>query len=327
MASRIKTTLTPAVYHGHNLRPPFFEGWYFKLVSADETQRMAVIPGIILGEKEHAFIQVLDGVSGHSSYHVYPKEAFIASPDEFDVRIGNSHFTVDCISLNIDDSLGQITGDLHFEGVSPWPVKLVSPGIMGWYAWVPRMECYHGVLSFDHIIQGALQVDGASLDYSHGRGYIEKDWGQSFPAAWVWFQSNHFESTGTCLTASVAIIPWLKSSFRGFIIGLWHESRLYRFATYTGAKVEKLDIAGEQVDWVVRDRRYRLEMLARKAPGGLLLGPTRVEMGKRVDETLDATLEVRLSRLSGEILFEGRGRYAGLEVEGELDRLLGSKQI
>ena len=23
---------------------------------------------------------------------------------------------------------------------------------MGWYAWVPFMECYHGVLSLDHTI-------------------------------------------------------------------------------------------------------------------------------------------------------------------------------
>lgn len=322
LESVIKNTLNPAMYHGHGMRPPFFEGWYFKLVSSDETRRMAVIPGIILGEKGHAFVQVLDGASGHSSYHVFPMDAFWASQEDFEVRIGKNRFTTQQVSLDIDDELGRIRGELRFEGVSPWPVSLVSPGIMGWYAWAPRMECYHGVLSFDHAIQGALQVDGASLDFSRGRGYIEKDWGQSFPAAWVWFQSNHFDQPETCLTASVAIIPWLGSAFRGFIIGLWRQRRLYRFATYSGAKIEKLSIGGQQVDWSVRDRHYRLEMQARQALGGLLFGPTRVEMGKRVDETLDANVELRLSRLSGETLFEGRGRYAGLEVEGELEKLL-----
>lgn len=29
------------------------------------------------------------------------------------------------------------------------------------------------------------------MDFSGGRGYIEKDWGQSFPAAWVWLQINY----------------------------------------------------------------------------------------------------------------------------------------
>ncbi|MCW5857485.1 MAG: hypothetical protein KIS63_04285 [Caldilineales bacterium] len=26
---------------------------------------------------------------------------------------------------------------------------------------------------------------------------MEKDWGQSFPAAWVWMQTNHFGAAGT----------------------------------------------------------------------------------------------------------------------------------
>ncbi len=37
------STLHPAIYHGHSQRPPFFEGWYFKIVSADETQRYAAM--------------------------------------------------------------------------------------------------------------------------------------------------------------------------------------------------------------------------------------------------------------------------------------------
>lgn len=323
MSYFIDTTLHPGMYHGHGKKPPFFEGWYFKLVSLDETRRLAVIPGIILGEKAHAFIQVLNGVSGHSTYHSYPVEEFWASRDDFEVRIGDSRFTLDQVSLAIRDDLSTITGKVAFRGGTPWPVSLLSPGIMGWYAWVPRMECYHGVLSFDHHIEGGLEIDGQAFELTGGRGYIEKDWGQSFPAAWVWFQSNHFAIPGTCLTASVAIIPWLKNAFRGFIVGLWFEGQLYRFATYTGARIESLAIGDHRIDWVLRNREYRLEMQARQAPGGMLLGPTTVEMGKRVDETLSATVDVRLSRLSGETIFEGQGKYAGLEVNGEIERLSG----
>ena len=28
--------LNPGIFHGLNKKPPFFEGWYYKLVSADE---------------------------------------------------------------------------------------------------------------------------------------------------------------------------------------------------------------------------------------------------------------------------------------------------
>lgn len=322
MRQFIHATLRPAMYHGHGQRPPFFEGWYYKLVTVDGAHRFAVIPGVILGPQGHAFVQVLDGITGLSAYHTYPLREFWASRKDFDVAIGPNRFTQSAISLHIDRPEGRVAGTLHFRGTVPWPVSPLSPGIMGWYAWVPAMECYHGVLSFDHQIDGGLAVDSQLVDFSGGRGYIEKDWGQSFPEAWVWFQSNHFSVPGTCITASVAIIPWVRRAFRGFIVGLSHDGLLYRFATYTGAHIEDLQIADDEVIWVVRNARHRLSMRAARAGGGLLLGPTRLDMGKRVDETLSATVEVRLTTLEGREVFAGGGRYAGLEVHGNLGRLL-----
>ena len=160
------------------------------------------------------------------------------------------------------------------------------------------------------------------MDFNGGRGYIEKDWGKSFPAAWVWFQSNHFAGTNACISASVAIIPWVGNAFRGFIAGLWLDGKLYRFATYSGARIESLQISDDHVDWVLRDRRYRLTMKAERVQGGLLRGPTRIDMGQRVLETLNASVQVRLETLEGELVFEGAGAHAGLEVMGDLARLL-----
>lgn len=193
---------------------------------------------------------------------------------------------------------------------------------MGWYAWVPRMECYHGVLSFDHFLQGALTLNGKPMNFDGGRGYIEKDWGQAFPSAWVWFQSNHFNSASVCLTASVAIIPWVGRAFRGFIVGLWLNGKLYRFATYSGAQIESLQIFDDRVDWVLQNKRQRLHLIARRVEGGLLRGPTRLDMGQRVLETLNATVQVRLETLEREVIFEGVGAHTGLEVMGDLPRLL-----
>jgi hypothetical protein len=317
------------MYHGHGIKPPYFEGWYFKLISPDESQRWAVIPGVFLGENGHAFVQVLNGVTGQAVYHRFPMSEFWASQEKFQVRIGANEFTQDSICLQISDELGKVSGKVSFEGLNPWPVRLASPGIMGWYAWVPRMECYHGVLSLDHGLRGGLDFVYDSrttpVDFTGGCGYIEKDWGQSFPEAWVWFQTNHFEQPGTSLTASVAVIPWLGNAFRGFIIGLWHQGKLYRFAVYTGAKVETLEIADEHVEWVVRGGSLRLRMRACRAEGGLLLGPDRHEMGKRVNETLNASVEVKLERQNGEVIYSGNGRYAGLEVHGNLPKLLSMK--
>lgn len=312
--SFIFDTLHPNIYHGHGKKAPFFEGWYFKLVSADQQHRYAIIPGVILSGEPHAFIQVLNGVSGKATYFEFPLQSFKAERREFDVRIGRSRFTAQSISLDIAMDIGAVQGTLSFDGPRPWPVSWSSPGIMGWFGWIPFMECYHGVVSFDHEISGTLRINDEPVDFTGGRGYIEKDWGQSFPEAYIWFQSNHFSVPSACITASVAVIPSFGAAFPGFIVGLWLGGKLYRFATYTGAKLEKLTVSDAEVFWVLSDRQHRLEMRAERAEGGLLKGPTKLDMGKRVDETLKSNIHVRLTTHSGQVLFESTGRYAGLEV-------------
>lgn len=328
MAFLWRNILHPERYHGRlkDQPPPFFEGWYFKLVDATEKHRFAFIPGIFWSGRPHSFVQVLTGATATAHYHEYPVDSFWAAENNFDIRVADNRFTGAELALNIDRPDQQVSGRVTFDPTTPWPVTLTAPGIMGWYAWVPFMECYHGVVSLDHPLAGSLKIDGQVIDFNGGRGYIEKDWGRAFPEAWIWFQSNHFESPGSCITASIAIIPWLQSAFPGFIIGVWHAGRLYRFATYTGAKTERLTVTEHTIEWVVSDRKHRLEMFVTQGADstfGLLKGPTTAEMGKRVAETISAQVQVRLSKRTDNLpLFEGTGRHAGLEVHEVENRLL-----
>jgi len=314
MAGLITGIMNPAVYHGHGRKAPFFEGWYYKLVSANGKERVAVIPAVFLGKQGHAFIQVLDGVQGRMDYHSFPLQQFDAAREEFRVRIAENTFSMEGFSLDLDSPVGRASGEVHIHNPQPWPVSVLSPGVMGWYAWVPAMECYHGVLSFDHEISGKLAINGREIDFNGGRGYMEKDWGASFPQGYIWMQSNHFAQVGVSLMASVAVIPWRGSAFPGFIIGLWHNGVLWRFASYTGARIEQLDISEKTVRIAVRDRRNRLELQVDRAGGVSLRGPTKTDMGMRVDESLAGQVHANLMTMQGEILFEGSGHHAGLEV-------------
>jgi tocopherol cyclase len=319
------TLFHPERYHGHGRRPPFFEGWYFKLVDPTEQHRYAVIPGIFLSRDpavHHSFVQILDGSTGEATYHRYPADGFQAERESFDVRLGGNRFGAHGLSLDISDEERTVRGSVRLVDPNPWPVTLTSLGIMGPYGWAPRMECYHGVVSLDHGLEGSLEIDGAEVDFTGGRGYVEKDWGKSFPAGYVWMQSNHFDAPGRSFVGSIAIIPWIFSAFPGFIIGLWIDGTLHRFATYTKATTDALRIDDSSVEWRVSNRTHALEVVATRAEGGLLYGPTREAMSDRVGETMRSEIALRLSTLDGEVVFEGTGRNAGLEIHGDLDRLL-----
>jgi hypothetical protein len=65
-----------------------------------------------------------------------------------------------------------------------------------------------------------------------------------------------------------------------------------------------------------------LEITADRPRGGLLHAPVRTEMHRRVEETLDATIHVRLLDRTGRVLLDDVGVAGGLEVHGDLATLL-----
>ena len=341
----VRNVMKPAGFHGHGRTDGFFEGWYVKLVSADRSVRLAVIPGVFLAPRpqgrrqdrrrsagpgappegaHEAFVQVLDGATGRSWYHRFDLADFEARADVFDVRVGPNHFDAEGVTLDLP---GLLTGRVRFDGpLDPWPVTAASPGVMGWYAWMPFMECYHGVVSFGHDLRGTLELDGARLDLDGGRGYIEKDWGEAFPSGYVWMHSNSFTHPGTSVMASIALIPWLRSEFRGFLVGIRHEGRLLRLATYTSARTTSFDIDDEHVRWSLADRSgSRVDLVAERAGGALLHAPIRTEMHKRVEETLDGRIHLRVTDRHGCVVLDDTGVAAGVEVHGDLPRLLATE--
>ena len=313
----------PEGFHGKHKTNNFFEGWYIKLVSEDQSQKWAIIPGIFRGlqgsDVHEAFVQVLDGSTGRSWYHRYPIEEFEAAPDRFQVRVGNNEFSNSSIKLDLEQLKGEISIDSDFK---PWPVTLASPGIMGWYGLVPMMECFHGIVSFNHKISGELDVEGTNKSLAGGKGYIEKDWGKNFPAGYLWLHSNHLASDPEAsLVSSAAIIPWVGNSFRGFIMGFSHSGKLHSWTTYNKSKELKLDIQDEHIEWVVEGPDGRLELFAERKRGGLLHAPLRDQMHQRVEETMDTTINLTHTK-NNQSLRSGIMTSGAMEVYGDIEKLL-----
>ena len=72
---------------------------------------------------------------------------------------------------------------------------------------------------------------------------------------------------------SIANVPWLGNSFDGFIMGFWHNNRLYRFTTYTGARITDIHYDEEKLVLGVQSRKYRLEIEVSYLKGAELLTP------------------------------------------------------
>ncbi len=317
---KIKAFFNPEQYHGWGKTERYFEGWYYKIVNHSEKKIFAFIPGIAMDEtgNRQGFIQVLDGRKNTALYRKFDPSDFVPAPGKFEVRILDNFFSANKITLN----LPEVSGELHFSGNIEWPKPWYSPGIMGPYSFAPFMECYHGIVSMDHSITGELNFEGETINFADGRGYIEKDWGESFPSSYIWMQSNHFSKPGVSMFASVAKIPWIRKSFIGFIAAIWLYDRLIKFTTYNGTKIRKCFVEPGKVELIMENKLHRMEIEVKRSHSAALASPIMGFMSGTIKESMTSEVKVQLLDIkSGKTVFSDTGRNAGLDVAGTIQEL------
>ena len=308
----------PEIFQGNKQKKSYFEGWYFKMVDEEGSNIYAVIPGIALDRKKgtsHSFIQFFDGKKGEYIYFTYDVNAFHASEDKFKVRIENNYFSPTNIRLDIEQEGYNIKGDIRLSNLVPLKKTLLSPGIMGILSYLP-MQTKHGIVSMMHNVGGRLSVNNRETVFREGsRGYIEKDWGSSFPSAWIWMHSNHFTEPRLAFTFSVAIIPFLGLKFKGFFCVIWYKNKFYRFASYTQAKLRKIDVNKNKVYIIGENRKYLFEIKAIQAEVTDMKAPSLGEMRAHCFESMKSRIHLRLiEKKDNTTIFEDIGKYAGLEI-------------
>lgn len=279
----------------------FFEGWYFKHQCGKHT--LAVIPGIHRDSygRRAAFIQLI--TESRSHYVAYPYAAFRSQPDRLAVKIGHSVFTTQGCCLHIDAPGLSLHGHLSYGWITP-----LCGDIMGPFRYLPGMECRHGIVSLGHELHGEITLDGETISMEGGTGYIETDWGSSFPKRYLWTQCNTFSKPNTCIMAAAAAVPIGGAVMRGCMGVVFNEGVEHRLATYRGARVvcasdTRLEI--QQGDW-----RLTAERLC--AAPFRLYAPVAGGMTRPIHEHAACTVEYRFYR-GEQLLLEQVSDSAGFE--------------
>lgn len=308
----------PEIFQGSLKKKNYFEGWYFKNVSSDKKNIVAIIPGISLTQKPHAFIQYFNGSTRVYKYFKYSLSEFKASGRDFRITISKSSFSKDECRLDIDQSNDRIKGSLKYSDQRLFPKTIASPGIMGYFSFIPFMQTKHGVVSMDHNIQGSLLVNSQDIDFKNGRGYIEKDWGTSFPDDYLWLQCNNFEEKGISVLFSVAKIPWIGKYFIGFLgFILLPSGEVIRFATYNRAKIIHLKKEKEVLIIKIKIKNYLISFKVKIQDFTGLKSPKIGEMVGIIKESLNSEIDLSVIK-DDKTLLESHGEIVGLEIHNKI---------
>tara|TARA_B100000902_G_scaffold90409_1_gene94083 strand:- start:375 stop:1343 length:969 start_codon:yes stop_codon:yes gene_type:complete len=314
----------PEEFHGYHNRKPYFEGWYHKMSTKDGSS-IVLIPGMYRSSiinNEIAFLMIYNGISNKFHYIKIPYKKFYCHKKTYQLDIDNSFFSLDRIKLDIDNTELKIKGEVFCKKLKPWPNTILEPGCMGWYSYLPTMECFHGILSMDHELYGSITINNEEINFNNGKGYIEKDWGRNFPKNWFWTQSNYFNNHDISLSASLATIPWRSKQFTGYIIGLNVKNKLYRFAPYRNSKILKASFNNDIFNLVVKNKNIVLEIESYNGNSSCkLYAPDKKDMIPKVDEYLDSKLNIKLL-YKNQLIIEDTSIYATRELVGNTDELI-----
>jgi len=313
--SMISRIYKPELFQGSLKKKKYFEGWYFKHVNSEGSRIISVIPGISITRNDaHSFVQILDSADRRPIYVRYHLNEFRWDKRKFLIEVGPNIFTTDSIDLNIKNNNTILRGNLRYQNTVKYPGRLLSPGIMGWYSFVPFMECNHGIVSVIHDVTGKLDFRDNEVDFTQGKGYIEKDWGTSFPEAWIWIQSSNFNEHFTSFSFSVAKIPWLGSFFIGFICFFFFEGKFYMFSTYNGSIISGVTRDEKKIHINAINKNYRLRINVISNSFGELKAPVYGEMSRTIKESPDSEVHLELFDKADRLIYSGTGKCAGLEI-------------
>jgi len=302
----------PKVFQGEkylNKNKEYFEGWYFKGTSKEKT--IAFISGInITKEKKEAFVQI---ITAENSYFInYNIKDFNIKYNPFSVYIGNNIFSEEGIHIDIKDKI-KIYGDIKYFKNKNIKTSFISPNIMGPFSYIPFMECNHAILSMRSNIYGHIKINGKDINLEDGIGYIEKDWGISFPKRYIWCQGNNFKNKEASFMISVADVPLKVFKFRGIICVLIIDNKEFKFTTYNNTKIIKYNVTKDSINITIKNGEYYLNVESKSDSSKILAAPVKGNMEKDILESITSYITVTLKKNST-IIFSDTSKNCGLEI-------------
>ena len=306
----------PFQIQGSLSKKHYFEGWYYKQVQLQKDKTISFIFGFSTGEEDpHSFIQVIQSNPLTTAYVKFPLEAFQIDGQSY--AIEKNRFSMDEIEIHLDQDDLIIDGLLHFSKHQILDHQLFMPNIMGPFAYIPNMECNHGVISMNHDVNGTLIINHIPYTFKQERGYLEKDWGTSFPRRYIWIQGNHFKETQASFMVSIADVPTLGFSFEGIIAQLDLPKRRIRMATYNGTTRTFLNKTSDGFEFELKKGSCSLTGIAHVPVSGSLKSPHLGSMSQTIKEGLGGTIELILKE-KGQKELRFTSDHCGIEIEGYL---------
>ena len=194
--------LKPTQLQGNLDKVNYFEGWFQKIYSQELKVTFIIIYGFATEntDDEIGFIQI--HIPEQPIIHLKFNKADVYL-DKFKHHIQFGSQLISNEKIYIKTECLQI--DLSITTDAANKVKFHT---MGNYYLIPGIPCYHCVMIKNSSVKGVIIYNEKVYPLSSAFGYLEKNWGHSFPKKYLWLHAKDPTNPSNQLLFSQADILW-----------------------------------------------------------------------------------------------------------------------
>ncbi len=260
-----------------------FEGWYFK--HQNKNKSIAFIPATYTDENNNLLATIQIIVNDEAFRIDFALCEISIEQEQLSIRMGNCFFSDRGVVIDIEEDGLSLHGKIAYG-----PLMMLDKDIMGPFKYLPNMECKHGIISLFHRCTGTMTLNDEEIVFDEDIGYIEMDYGHSFPKEYSWTHGAWVDEYENAIVAAAATIPYLKINFLGCLACILFEGKQMVLATYFGAKVKEL--SKEKI--IISQHQYRLEIECLKKNPVKLDAPLNGNLTVAIHENIVSKVQYRL---------------------------------
>jgi tocopherol cyclase len=155
-------------------------------------------------------------------------------------------------------------------------------------------------------------INNAEINFTEGTGYIEKDWGTSFPESWIWLHCNTFKTRKFVYIFGGKNTMAGKFLYRSYLFSLCRR-KISSFCHLQRLKNHKTHFSCPGFGIEIKNKTHTLKVKAVQNRSGDLKAPVTGEMNRIIKESVDSTIEIELFDNENKIIFSIKERVQDLK--------------
>lgn len=273
-------------FRRNDSKPPYFEGYYFKFIN-ERKELVIVIAGISISKNEkYSFIQIASNQEKTGDFHKFSLTEFKSSKNDFSFSIGKNIFSKEKIILDLEN----IKVKLQLRNAFNWNRSFLNPNIMGILSFVPNVECKHDIITVKAEVNGSVELQNKIIEFNKSTGYIEKNWGYSFPKKYIWLHANQFNNTELSVQFAMAKPKWYFFRPRVYI-GYVMNGKLIHFGSHK-LSIAKIKLKKNQLIIKINKLSHKIIIKVKNKTPIHLKSPKEGRLENEILEYIDSDIEL-----------------------------------